>query len=177
MLQEYIKQHPLSEKAWMLLLSIYSSNDQAEEFEKGARGFLKINKDNPLWETIQMLGRTLDKDNPLYKGEDDPSTSAASLTYHVQHEHRPVGEILIELGYLSQQDMVNCLEDFDSKLHGRFGNYLVQRRQITHAQLNESLLQQALEAGVRERPVSPPPSQYTEELIFPVSDATIEDKQ
>ena len=139
-LLEFLVQFPKSENAWMLLLSIYSSNAQIPEFEKASRKFLSHNKKSPHWKTIQALGRTLDNDNKLYV-EESPEKGALWLPSN-STKHRPIGDVLIELGYLSAQDMANCLGEFDPKQHGRFGNYLLTRRMINHAQLNEALLKQ-----------------------------------
>lgn len=144
-LLEFLVQLPKSENAWMLLLSIYSSNAQIAEFEKAARKFLSHNKNSPHWKTIQALGRTLDKDNELYR-EESHELGALWLPSKTTHT-RPIGDILIELGYLSAQDMANCLGEFDPKQHGRFGNYLLTRRMINHSQLNEALLKQQSEDG------------------------------
>lgn len=144
-LLEFLVQLPKSENAWMLLLSIYSSNAQIAEFEKASRKFLSHNKNSPHWKTIQALGRTLDKDNELYR-EETHDLGALWLPSKTTHT-RPIGDILIELGYLSAQDMANCLGEFDPKQHGRFGNYLLTRRMINHSQLNEALLKQQSEDG------------------------------
>lgn len=144
-LLEFLVQLPKSENAWMLLLSIYSSNAQVAEFEKASRKFLSHNKNSPHWKTIQALGRTLDKDNELYR-EESHELGALWLPSNVTKQ-RPIGDILIELGYLSAQDMANCLGEFDPKQHGRFGNYLLTRRMINHSQLNEALLKQQSEDG------------------------------
>lgn len=140
-LQEFVLKLPQSENAWMLLLSIYSANAQATEFEMAVRKFLSHHKHSPLWKTIQALGRTLDKDNELYLDEDnagiDTPWSPPSAI-----KQRPIGHTLVELGYLSVQDMENCLGEFDPKQHGRFGNYLLMRKMIHHAQLDEALLKQ-----------------------------------
>lgn len=137
-LLEFLEQFPQSENAWMLLLSIHSSNAGVTEFESAARKFLSHNKNSTHWKTIQALGRTLDKDNELYLVEEH---SALWLPSHVTKQ-RPIGDILIQLGHLSEQDMEHCLAEFDPKQHGRFGNYLLTRRMINHAQLNEALLMQ-----------------------------------
>ncbi|MBA4382570.1 MAG: hypothetical protein C0406_08410 [Sideroxydans sp.] len=142
-LLEFLVQLPKSENAWMLLLSIYSSNAQIAEFEKASRKFLSHNKNSPHWKTIQALGRTLDKDNELYQ-EESHELGALWLPSKTTKQ-RPIGDILIELGYLSAQDMANCLGEFDPKQHGRFGNYLLTRRMINHSQLNEALLKQQSE--------------------------------
>ena len=145
-LLEFLVQLPKSESAWMLLLSIYSSNAQVAEFEKASRKFLSHNKNSPHWKTIQALGRTLDKDNELYR-EESHELGALWLPSKTTHT-RPIGDILIELGYLSAQDMANCLGEFDPKQHGRFGNYLLTRRMINHSQLNEALLKQQSDDSV-----------------------------
>jgi len=144
-LLEFLVQLPKSENAWMLLLSIYSSNAQIAEFEKASRKFLSHNKNSPHWKTIQALGRTLDKDNELYR-EESHELGALWLPSNATKQ-RPIGDILIELGYLSAQDMANCLGEFDPKQHGRFGNYLLTRRMINHSQLNEALLKQQSEGS------------------------------
>lgn len=144
-LLEFLVQLPKSENAWMLLLSIYSSNAQIAEFEKASRKFLNHNKNSPHWKTIQALGRTLDKDNELYQ-EESHELGALWLPSNATKQ-RPIGDILIELGYLSAQDMANCLGEFDPKQHGRFGNYLLTRRMINHSQLNEALLKQQSDDG------------------------------
>ncbi len=48
----------------------------------------------------------------------------------------------MEMGVLSKLDLQNFLDDFDPKKHGRFGGYLVARKAITLAQLDQALLQQ-----------------------------------
>ncbi len=177
-LNEFIETHPNSEKSWMLLLSIYLSNGQADEYEKAARGFQQHNKNSPSWRMFQALGRTLDNGNPLYIDEGDPASFAPLFPYLFQHKHRPIGEILIELGHLSQQDLTNCLKDFDSKQHGRFGVFLVKRRQITHAQLNEALLKQSGGDEVSPPSESMPTLQQVEDLLKdfnPQRDGSVEE--
>ncbi len=185
-LQEFVAMVPQSEDAWMLLLSIYSASLQVREFENAARKFLVDGKNSPHWKTIQALGRTLDKDNELYSnGAKDvlwlPSSSS---------RHRPIGDILIELGYLSAQDLAHCLGEFDPKQHGRFGHYLLTRRIINHAQLNEALLKQQIsrEAQADTRPdlpqraavqdeaphVTPPATAHAQDNAFPL-DFVIDD--
>lgn len=178
-LLEFLVQLPKSENAWMLLLSIYSSNAQIAEFEKASRKFLSHNKNSPHWKTIQALGRTLDKDNELYR-EESHELGALWLPSKTTHT-RPIGDILIELGYLSAQDMANCLGEFDPKQHGRFGNYLLTRRMINHSQLNEALLKQQSEDGTEmaadeaadwlAEDTTPNEVATAEEIEHPASDA------
>ncbi len=141
-LQEIIKKHPSKVNAWSLLLSIYSSLGKAAEFEKTAREFLNHHKDSPAWSGIQALGRTFDQNNPLYI-DNSSNSSAARLLTDAAKPRRPVGDILIEMGVLSEQDLQRCLDDFDPKKHGRFGGYLLARKVITLAQLDQALLQQS----------------------------------
>lgn len=139
MLLDIVKRHPSKAEAWSLLLSTYSSLAKGDEFEKIAREFLKHHKDSPLWRGIQALGRTFDQNNPMYA--DNSSTSAPSLPENMAMR-QPIGDVLMEMGILSEQDLQNCLNDFDSKKDGRFGGYLVKRKVITLAQLDQALLQQ-----------------------------------
>lgn len=138
-LQDIIKRRPEKANAWPLLLSIYSSLGKAVEFENTAREFLKYHPSNPSWSGIQALGRTFDSDNPLYA---DSHISASPIQSDTANPRRPIGDILIEMGILSRQDLKNYLDDFDPKRHGRFGGYLVVRKAITLAQLDQALLQQ-----------------------------------
>jgi hypothetical protein len=144
-LLEFLVKFPKSEHTWMLLLSVYSSNEQISEFENASQKFLSHNDNSPYWKTIQALGRTLDRDNVLYHSENTEKT-ALWLPSNTTKK-RLIGKILIELGYLSSQDMANCLGEFDSKQHGRFGSYLLMRRMINHTQLNEALLLQQSDDG------------------------------
>ena len=139
-LQEIIKLHPSKASAWPLLLSIYSSLGKAAEFEKTAREFLQHHKDSPSWGNIQALGRTFDKNNPLYV--DSSHNSDVPLSPDSTLPVRPVGDILMEMGILSKHELQTYLENFDPKKHGRFGGYLVTLKVITHAQLDQALLQQ-----------------------------------
>lgn len=139
LLQEVIRHSPAKTDAWSLLFSIYSSQGRAGEFEKTALAFLRHHKDSGLWGQIQVLGRTLDPNNPLYAGMPG-SLSATPLLPDALHH--PIGDVLIEMGALSKNDILHHLEDFDPKKHGRFGGYLVARKAITLAQLDDALLRQ-----------------------------------
>ena len=140
-LQEIIKRNPEKVAAWVLLLSVYSALCKVAEFESTARKFLKHHKASPSWSGIQVLGRTLDHDNPLY-ADRSGSISASPLLPDSLNLHRTIGDILIEDGILSKREIQKYLDDFDPKQHGRFGGYLVAHRAITIAQLDQALLQQ-----------------------------------
>lgn len=140
-LQEVLAEYPQKTEGWLLLLSIFSSQSKAQQFEESARIFLRHHHDNASWKVIQALGRTLEPDHPLYMTEDNLLNTPASNNPLSPHR-RPIGDVLVEMGALSVEDMKNCLNDFDPKLHGRFGGYLVTRKVISHAQLSEALVYQ-----------------------------------
>jgi tetratricopeptide (TPR) repeat protein len=140
-LLDIIKRYPSKADAWTLLLSIYSSLGKAADFEKAAREFLKHHKASTSWSGIQALGRTLDHDNPLY-ADHGGHIAASPLSPDARTLHHPIGDILIETGVLSNREIAKYLDDFDPKKHGRFGGYLVARKAITIAQLDQALLQQ-----------------------------------
>ena len=140
-LQEIIRQNPSKVEAWTLLLSIFSSLAKAAEFEKTAREFLNHHEGSPSWSGIHALGRTFDQNNPLY-ADSNTVFSNSPILPEAASARRPVGDILMDMGILSKQDLQNCLDTFDPKKHGRFGGYLVARKVITLAQLDQALLQQ-----------------------------------
>lgn len=140
-LHEIIERNPAKVGAWKLLLSVYSALCKVADFERVAREFLKHHKASPSWSGIQVLGRTLDRDNPLY-ADQNSQISADPLLLDTLNLHRPIGDILIEMGSLSQREILKYLDEFDPKQHGRFGGYLVARKAITIAQLDQALLQQ-----------------------------------
>ena len=162
-LLEIIKRCPSKADAWTLLLSIYSSLGKAAEFESAAREFLRHHKASPSWSGIQVLGRTLDHDNPLY-ADHSSHISASPLLSDAQNLHRSIGDILMEMRVLSKREILKYLDDFDPKKHGRFGGYLVARKAITLAQLDQALLQQQ---GVHAeiKPVALPSLQDIENFL------------
>lgn len=163
-LRDIVRDHPLKTEAWLLLLSILSSLGKAAEFEQAARNFSRHHKSSSSWKEIQALGRTLDQDNPLYIDETSLAAAAISSPNIPTPPRRLIGDILVDMGALSIQEMKHYLNEFDPKLHGRFGGYLISRKVITHAQLDEALLQQQ---GVHAetKPVSLPKLQDMENLL------------
>lgn len=140
-LLEVIKRCPSKADAWTLLLSIYSALGRVAEFERAAREFLQHHKNSPAWGGIQVLGRTLDHDNPLYVDHGSHISASPLLPDKLNLRH-PIGDVLIEMGVLSKREILKYLDEFDPKKHGRFGGYLVARKAITIAQLDQALLQQ-----------------------------------
>lgn len=135
-LLEYLGAHPNSEKVWLRLLSIYASQGLASEFEKTAKEFLVLNKNSKLWRMMQALGRTVDQHNPLYADE------STQPLFPLNQEEKQIGDILVEMGYISVADLQLCLAEYDFNKHGRFGHFLVMHRLITHSQLDEALYKQ-----------------------------------
>lgn len=146
-LQDIVQQHPAEEDAWLLLFSIYSAHGKNREFENTAHTFHRLHPDSASWKMVQALGRTLELDNPLYAGDSKLGAAAPFLPHIALSKRRPLGKILVEMGLLTEQDMEIYLAGFDRKQHGRFGNYLVSRRQISHSQLNQALLKQQDDDG------------------------------
>lgn len=163
-LRDIVRDHPLKTEAWLLLLSILSSLGKAAEFEQAARNLSKYHKGSSSWKEVQALGRTLDQNNPLYIDETSLAAAAISSPDTPAPPRRLVGDILVDMGALSLQEMKHYLNEFDPKLHGRFGGYLISRKVITHAQLDEALLQQQ---GVHAetKPASLPKLQDMENLL------------
>lgn len=150
-MNELLAQQPGNTGAWLLLLSILSSLNKAEQFSQAVRGFLKLHENHPDWPGIQALGRTLEPSNPLYLDGSAPISAASFMSNFIAGKPRPVGDILLDMGALSTEKMAQYLADFDPKLHGRFGGYLISRKAISYAQLDEALRRQQ---GVGEETTS-----------------------
>ena len=143
-LLDLLYRNPSNLAAWSLLLSNYSSLGNAIQFEETARSFLKhleYHEDSSLWVKIQALGRTLDKGNPLYI-DHSGNTFVSPLLPGESKPYRPLGNILLGMGILTEHILQSCLDSFDPLKHGRFGGFLLSNRVITLAQLDQALLQQ-----------------------------------
>ncbi|NOU00200.1 MAG: hypothetical protein HOO95_01295 [Gallionella sp.] len=137
-LLELLVDNPKKSDAWLLLLAILASLNNVHEFENNARAFLRYNpQDIESWKTIQILGRTLNPDNPLYR-DNGPALSPDT----VLGERHLLGDVLIDLEMISPESLHHCLAHFDAKKHGRLGVYLVTEKVITHKQLTEALVHQ-----------------------------------
>ncbi len=149
-LLELLVDNPKKSEAWLLLLAILASLKSVQEFENNARAFLRFNpQDTASWTTIQILGRTLNPDNPLYR-DNSPALSPNT----VLGERHLIGDVLIDLEMISPESLHHCLANFDAKKHGRLGAFLVTEKVITHQQLTQALVHQhTLNQGV---PYTPP---------------------
>lgn len=154
-LKELLQQHPGKIEAWMLLFSIYSSMKRNAEFEQSARGFIAANKDSSAWPEIQALGRSFDPTNVLYA---DLSAGGAAAPQAVLGKRVLLGDILLAMGALSTKDMEQSLAEFNPKVDGRLGGFLVKRNLITEAQLEAALLQQQLSNEANTLQAEEPPA-------------------
>ncbi len=55
---------------------------------------------------------------------------------------RPISDVLVKMGAITEPELEHVLADFDPKRHGHCGNYLVSCGLITQKQLHAALLQQ-----------------------------------
>ena len=147
MLQELLQQHPKKVEAWDLLLLILVNLKKTEEFEEAARDFMEAHKSSVSLKKIHALRRKLAQDNqPQIAGS--TSSPDNTLSPPDPSKRRLIGKILVETGALSAEEMAGYLDNYDAKLDGRIGEYLVSCKAITNEQLNEALrLQQTSDEG------------------------------
>lgn len=139
-LNEFILEAPEARKAWLRVASIYAGLGRMEEFNYTANEYYRLNidKKNPkeklvsIWNLIQALGRTLDPENPLYTNKH----------LMIKASKVQLGDILVSLGFVTKQVLDTHLKTFDFSIHGRLGNYLIDNKVITHAQLDIALFRQ-----------------------------------
>lgn len=158
-LKELIQQYTTKVEAWILLFSIYSSLKKVPEFEQAARDFISANQGSATWLEIQALGRSIDPNNVLYADFSMVGAGAAVAPQPILGKRVLLGDVLLAMGVLSIQDMEKCLAEFDPKIDGRFGGFLVKRNMITEADLEAALLQQQLnnEANTSQAGDTPEP--------------------
>ncbi len=135
-LREFLTVQPNSGKIWLRLLSIYASQGLTHEFEFAAKEFSRTNKNSEAWKMAQALGRTLDTHNPLYFDNITRSNIATDL------EEKQIGNILVDLGHLTPENLVQAEKEFNAKKHGRFGHFLVVKQFISHEQLDLAVFKQ-----------------------------------
>lgn len=139
-LEDLLEQHPDNAEAWLRLLSVYSALCDTKNFEAQAERFKERKPEQSVWLRVQALGRSLDAGNPLYQETEE---GLADILFKPSREIVvPIGSVLVESGALSLSDLNNCLGEYDPKVNGRFGNYLVSRKLISVEQLTNALLQQ-----------------------------------
>lgn len=140
-LQDILKDHPDHEEAWLLRFSIYSATGRATDFAQAAQRYRETAPAPHAWGRVQALGRTLDAHSPLYQSESETGSMPARLFMKDNARH-PLGLELVEMGALTIQELSRYLDEYDPQKDGRFGGYLVSRKLISLAQLDEALLRQ-----------------------------------
>jgi hypothetical protein len=136
-LEKLLDQSSEKPQAWLLLLSILSSLDRRDDFERTARRFATFAHSRAHWKEVQALGQRIDRDNPLYFG--DPGIAQEAVVPLPKLHRRPLGAILLDNGALSEEVLMGVLAQFNPKRDGRIGAYLMQHGLITNEQLETAL--------------------------------------
>lgn len=160
-LRDIVEKHPDYQEAWMLLFSILSSLNKTADFEAQARRFSTLFPGSSAWAEVCALGRQLDSGNLLYaessRAEEKQPTSAG--------RRKPIGEILLETGAISVDDLIHSLANFDSKRDGRIGNYLISLGLITQNDLDQAL---HIQEGGNTAPAQSVSAPKTEAVVDPL---------
>jgi hypothetical protein len=118
-------------------------------FEENARTFFRHNPDDAnAWETIQVLGRTLNINLPFYR------TSSPMLPEEVLELRPPLGDALIYLVIVLPENKHYCLADINKENHGRLGAYLVTQKVINHVQLTQAFIHHDTLANQSKKPTA-----------------------
>ena len=136
-LEKLLDQTSDKPQAWLLLLSILSSLDRRDDFERTARRFATLASSRSHWREVQALGQRIDKDNPLYFG--DPGIAVEAVAPLPKLNRRPLGAILLDNDALSEEVLMGVLAQFNPKRDGRIGGYLMQHGLISNEQLETAL--------------------------------------
>jgi tetratricopeptide (TPR) repeat protein len=135
-LEKLLEQSPDKPQAWLLLLSILSSLDRREDFEQAAHRFATLDTEQTYWKEVQALGQRIDKDNPLYFGEVTEVHEPVLLS---KANRRPLGAILLDIGALTEEQLMDALAQFNPRRDGRIGAFLIKHELIDNEQLEEAL--------------------------------------
>ncbi|MEW6561898.1 MAG: hypothetical protein AB1400_01520 [Pseudomonadota bacterium] len=162
-LQDIVEKHPDYQEAWSLLFSILSSLGKKSEFESNARRFATLYPHAKNWNEISTLGKQLDANNPLYA---ESAKEEATITQQPASARRkPIGEILLETGAISVDDLMHSLANFDPKRDGRIGNYLISLGMITQVDLENAL---RVQEGGASAPAQPAAAPKDEQAVDPL---------
>lgn len=94
-------------------------------------------KQSQLDEALQQQGKDAANEQPSCQIQLDvhePLTKASKPRF--------IGDVLVQMGVMTDQDLGHVLANFDPKRHGHCGSYLVSCGIITNEQLHAALLQQ-----------------------------------
>ena len=99
-----------------------------------ARGLIKQDQ---LDEALQQQGK---------EAATNPPTSQINPDTHVPRiqveKPRPIGDVLVQMGMVTEQELEHALANFDPEQHGPCGAYLVTCELITEGQLYKAMLHQ-----------------------------------
>ncbi len=122
----------------------------AEDLEKSLRHFDHL-RDGRLGKYLverrQIRQNQLDMALQIQEKESSKPQPAPKLLGNLGRP-RPISDVLVKMGAITEPELEHVLADFDPKRHGHCGNYLVSCGLITQKQLHAALLQQL--SGVME---------------------------
>lgn len=78
-LQASLDKHADDPLLWQKLFDIYASQGMKQEFEQLALRCQASLNDSALWENVKKLGRTLDKENPLYAAAEGEAEESEAM--------------------------------------------------------------------------------------------------
>jgi hypothetical protein len=122
----------------------------AEDLEKSLRHFDHL-RDGRLGKYLverrQIRQDQLDMALQIQEKESSKPQPAPKLLGNLGRP-RPISDVLVKMGAITEPELEHVLADFDPKRHGHCGNYLMSCGLITQKQLHAALLQQL--SGVME---------------------------
>ncbi len=98
---------------------------------------LGLIKQGQLDDALQQQGKGVANELPSYQVQFDVHEPLAQAS-----KPRFIGDVLVQMGVLTEQDLEHVLANFEPKLHGHCGSYLVSCGIITNEQFHTALLQQ-----------------------------------
>jgi len=90
MLGELIEAHPEKMDAWLSLFTNYASLNAVDQFASLAQKFKLVEHDEHTWILVQSLGRTLDRENPLYQEKNQDSAPVAVSSVATENANEPI---------------------------------------------------------------------------------------
>lgn len=136
-LSEIGLQHPDKAEAWLLLLSIYSSLKRRDEFDAALARF----------QAQPGYALHVDEVAQLLQRFDETVPAGLMLAASSSNQRTPLGAILLDIGALTEEDLMEALAVFNPKRDGRIGGFLVARGKVTDEQVEEALRIQREQSG------------------------------
>ncbi len=112
------------------------------------------------------LIKRIQLDNALRQQESESSFSQFSYATSFANPVKAgsISDALIQMDLVTEPELDHVLADFDSRCHGRCGNYLVTRGLITQKQLHAALLQQL--SGVQAAEIVAPDEAFRRRVVM-----------